>query len=62
MMALLEHIRDAEWADFVATLPSLRRAFTQLTPAETATVAARAAESSASPPPRRRSSSPRRPR
>ena len=41
--ALLEHIRDAEWQDFLATLPALRRAFTRLTPRETDTVAQRAA-------------------
>lgn len=41
--ALLAHVRDAEWQDFLATLPALRRAFTKLTPRETEAVAQRAA-------------------
>jgi hypothetical protein len=44
LTALIEHIRDGEWDDFVASLPSLRRAFTRLTPRETEAVAERAAK------------------
>lgn len=41
--ALLEHVRGAAWQDFLAALPSLRRAMTRLSPRETEAVAARAA-------------------
>jgi Family of unknown function (DUF5682) len=39
----LDHLRDADWEDFLATLPSLRRALTRLSPRETAALAAEAA-------------------
>ncbi|MBI4819343.1 MAG: hypothetical protein HY791_23930 [Deltaproteobacteria bacterium] len=44
LTALLEHIEKSEWDDFLASLPSLRRALTRLTPAETNAVAERAAK------------------
>jgi hypothetical protein len=39
----LDHLRDADWEEFLATLPSLRRALTRLSPRETAAIAAEAA-------------------
>jgi hypothetical protein len=39
----LDHLRDADWDEFLATLPSLRRALTRLSPRETAAIAAEAA-------------------
>jgi hypothetical protein len=42
--ALIAYIRDTEWDDFLASLPSLRRALTRLSPRETESVAERAAK------------------
>jgi hypothetical protein len=43
LKALLEHIAGSDWEDFVASLPSLRRAMTRLTPRETEAIAETAA-------------------
>jgi hypothetical protein len=43
LAALLEYVRDSEWNDFLASLPSLRRAMTRLSPRETEALAERAA-------------------